>query len=123
MHFVSFKRLAETKMQMRMPQKNPGPPGITNPAQLQRITLERNFFWHGILALNENGGHTFFDVRLKKSVKGSPLMIGLFTNDIPPFPLSSTDTFWRNSKLRAIRLLSPMILVNGSFNFLKRHGY
>lgn len=42
--------------------------------------------------LNENGGHTFFDVRTKKQVPGSPQMIGLYTNDIPPFPLSSTDT-------------------------------
>ena len=75
-----------------MQQKQQGPPGITNPSQLQRITLERNFFWHGILSLNDNGGQTFFDVRLKKSVKGSPSLVGLFTNDIPPFPLSSTDT-------------------------------
>lgn len=67
-------------------------PGMTNPNQLQRIALERNFFWHGILSLNENGGHTFFDVRTKKSVPGAPAMMGLYTNDIPPFPLSSTDT-------------------------------
>lgn len=60
--------------------------------QLQRITLDKNFFWHGVLMFNENGGHTFFDVRTKKSVPGSPQMIGLYTNDIPPFPLSSTDT-------------------------------
>lgn len=67
-------------------------PGLTNQQQLQRITLERTFFWHGVLSLNENGGHTFFDVRLKKQVKGAPAMIGLYTNDIPPFPLTATDT-------------------------------
>lgn len=26
--------------------------------QLQRFALEKNFFWHGVLMLNENGGHS-----------------------------------------------------------------
>ena len=63
---------------------------------LQKITLEKNFFWHGVLSLNENGGHTFFDVKYRKSPRQDRRNdfggIGLFTNDIPPFPLGTTDT-------------------------------
>jgi hypothetical protein len=65
---------------------------LTNQNQLQRFSLERTLFWHGILMLNENGGHTFFDVRMKRQVPGAPATVGLYTNDIPPFPLNPTDT-------------------------------
>ena len=62
---------------------------------LQKIPLEKNYFWHGVLSLNENGGHTFFDVKYRKNPrqdKRSESSIGLYTNDIPPFPLGTTDT-------------------------------
>jgi hypothetical protein len=38
-----------------------------NPAQLQRISLDKNFFWDGILRLNENGGHSIFPFSLQPS--------------------------------------------------------
>ena len=60
--------------------------------QLQRLSLDKSFFWTGTMELNDNGGHVFFDVRIKKNVPNQPIMIGLYTNDIPPFPLTSTDT-------------------------------
>jgi hypothetical protein len=28
--------------------------------ELPRFSLERTFFWHGILMFNENGGHSLF---------------------------------------------------------------
>ena len=59
--------------------------------QLQRLPLEKNLFWTGTLALNDQGGHVFFDVRVKKNVPGQHNQIGLFTSDIPPFPLNPTD--------------------------------
>jgi hypothetical protein len=65
---------------------------MSRETQLQRVPLDRNFFWHGVLQLNENGGQTFFDVRSKKQVPGAPQRLGLYTADIPPFPLASTDT-------------------------------
>jgi len=71
---------------------------FNNPQQLQRIPLEKNYFWHGVLCLNENGGHTFFDVKYRKNPKpdrrnpDQSNLISLYTNDIPPFPLGTTDT-------------------------------
>ncbi|EAX86551.1 hypothetical protein TVAG_399850 [Trichomonas vaginalis G3] len=65
---------------------------MTTQNQLQRLSLDKNVFWTGTLQINDMGGHVFFDVRVKKAVPDAPAMIGLYTNDIPPFPLSSTDT-------------------------------
>jgi hypothetical protein len=45
--------------------------------------LDKNFFWHGILSLNELGAHAFFDVKIKKNVPEAPNMVGLLTIDIP----------------------------------------
>ena len=56
------------------------------------MSSDKNFFWHGILSLNELGAHAFFDVKVKKNVPDAPNMVGLFTSDIPPLPLSPTDT-------------------------------
>jgi hypothetical protein len=28
--------------------------------ELPKFSLERTFFWHGILMFNENGGHSIF---------------------------------------------------------------
>lgn len=53
---------------------------------------EKNFFWHGILSLNELGAHAFFDVKIKKNVPDAPNMVGIFTSDIPPLPLTASDT-------------------------------
>ena len=44
------------------------------------------------MSLNDQLGHVFFDVRIKKNVPDAPTMIGLYTSDIPPMPLTSTDT-------------------------------
>ena len=65
---------------------------MTTQNQLQRLSLDKNIFWTGYLCLNDMGGHVFFDVRVKKNVPDAPAMIGLYTSDIPPMPLSSTDT-------------------------------
>ena len=59
--------------------------------QLQRLSLDKSLFWTGTLELDENGGHVFFDVRIKKSISNLPMMVGLFTNDIPPFPLKQAN--------------------------------
>lgn len=56
------------------------------------MSSDKNFFWHGILSLNELGAHAFFDVKVKKNVPDAPNMVGIFTSDIPPLPLGQTDT-------------------------------
>lgn len=53
---------------------------------------EKNFFWHGVLSLNELGAHAFFDVKIKKNVPDAPNTVGIFTSDVPPLPLTATDT-------------------------------
>jgi hypothetical protein len=78
--------------------------------ELPRFSLERTFFWHGILMFNENGGHTFFDVRMKRQIPGAPAKVGLSTNDIPPFPLHPTDT-----------LTCRMVLENNQGQDCQRH--
>jgi hypothetical protein len=56
------------------------------------MASDKNFFWHGILSLNELGAHAFFDVKIKKNVPDAPNMVGLLTTDIPPLPLTANDT-------------------------------
>jgi len=56
------------------------------------MSSEKNFFWHGILSLNELGAHAFFDVKIKKNVPDAPNMVGIMTSDIPPLPLTISDT-------------------------------
>ena len=53
---------------------------------------DKNFFWHGILSLNELGAHAFFDVKIKKNVPDAPNMVGIYTSDIPPLPMTASDT-------------------------------
>lgn len=60
--------------------------------QYQRVTLEKNFFWHGVLVINDTNYHSFFDVKTKKDVPDAPNMIGLYTSDVPALPLAETDT-------------------------------
>lgn len=55
------------------------------------MSSDKNFFWHGILSLNDLGEHAFFDVNIKKNVPDAPNMVGIYTNDIPPLPMSSSD--------------------------------
>jgi hypothetical protein len=57
------------------------------------MSADKNFFWHGILSLNELGAHAFFDVKIKKNVPDAPNTVGIFTSDVPPLPLTATDTF------------------------------
>jgi hypothetical protein len=57
------------------------------------MASDKNFFWHGILSLNELGAHAFFDVKIKKNVPDAPNMVGIFTSDVPPLPLTLNDTF------------------------------
>ena len=52
----------------------------------------KNFFWHGVLSLNDMGAHAFFDVKIKKNVPDAPNMVGIYTSDIPPFPLGASDS-------------------------------
>lgn len=59
--------------------------------QPQRINLDKTMFWHCTLQLNENGPHTFFDVKSVRSVPCGSGYMGLFTSDIPPFQLNATD--------------------------------
>ena len=56
------------------------------------MSSDKNFFWHGVLSLNELGAHAFFDVKVKKNVPDAPNMVGIFTSDIPPLSLTATDT-------------------------------
>jgi hypothetical protein len=56
------------------------------------MSADKNFFWHGVLSLNELGAHAFFDVKIKKNVPDAPNNVGLFTSDIPPLPLTGSDT-------------------------------
>jgi hypothetical protein len=56
------------------------------------MASDKNFFWHGILSLNELGAHAFFDVKIKKNVPEAPNMVGLLTTDIPPLPMTGNDT-------------------------------
>jgi hypothetical protein len=53
---------------------------------------DKNFFWHGILSLNELGAHAFFDVKIKKNVPDAPNAVRIFTSDIPPLLLTASDT-------------------------------
>jgi hypothetical protein len=57
------------------------------------MSSDKNFFWHGVLSLNELGAHAFFDVKIKKNVPDAPNNVGLFTSDLPPLPLTGSDTF------------------------------
>lgn len=57
------------------------------------MSSDKNFFWHGILHLNELGAHAFFDVKIKKNVPDAPNMVGIMTSDIPPLPMmNETDS-------------------------------
>ena len=56
------------------------------------MSSEKNFFWHGILSLNDLGAHAFFDVKIKKNVPDAPNMVGIMTSDIPPLPMTPNDT-------------------------------
>ena len=53
---------------------------------------DKNFFWHGILSLNDLGAHAFFDVKIKKNVPDAPNQVGISTSDIPPLPMNPGDT-------------------------------
>lgn len=75
------------------------------------MSSEKNFFWHGILSLNDLGEHAFFDVKIRKNVPGAPNIVGIYTDDIPPLPMSASDimnvTFLleNNVGLRTLRYL------------------
>lgn len=56
------------------------------------MSSDKNFFWHGILNLNDLGAHAFFDVKIKKSVPNAPNFVGIMTSDIPPLPLEKGDS-------------------------------
>ena len=56
-----------------------------------KVSAEKNFFWHGILTLNDNGSHAFFHVEVKKNVPDAPNKVGIFTNDVPPLPMGDGD--------------------------------
>lgn len=56
------------------------------------MSSDKNFFWHGILNLNDLGAHAFFDVKIKKNVPDAPNQVGIMTSDIPPLPMNETDT-------------------------------
>lgn len=65
---------------------------MSSSQQLVRVNLEKNFFWHGILTINEFNVISFFDVKTKKDVPDAPTMIGLYTNDVPAIMITESDT-------------------------------
>eukprot|EP01102_Stenamoeba_stenopodia_P004983 TRINITY_DN15486_c0_g1_i1.p1 TRINITY_DN15486_c0_g1~~TRINITY_DN15486_c0_g1_i1.p1 ORF type:complete len:138 (+),score=19.64 TRINITY_DN15486_c0_g1_i1:383-796(+) len=48
-----------------------------------------SYFWSGILTLNGNEEHAFYDVKVKNQ---GHLAYQVFTSDLPPIPVGKNDT-------------------------------
>jgi len=51
----------------------------------------KNFFWSGLIILNDTGAHTFFDVKLKIPPDDTDTAT-LYTSDVPPLLIKKEDT-------------------------------